>query len=842
MSREIAVPSPKTAATLPVELEAAYDCDSTPSGSVHSKDSDKESVDGALTNGNGFHKNPRDPADVGAIPSTVPRRCSDLGWCVAYFAFTAAVAYLVVWVWPRGQPGALLKLADWQGEKCGLGSNKDKPLLFFCPHAHEPDRLQMWYPICVNHCPEGEVVICPKNLNHEPTTTTTTKATTTGGFYQSIHEGNNGGLPYPPYSLAGGYERYPQRTAFDYPYYRPRPKNYVPVIYPKSFSQDEEPQFGAQPEEPWGSPEMNYALPPAIRAGQWRDWAQRAPTATVPTTAPEAIPTGRRMSYLPLLRAIGLLRGLKNQKSVPHPNKIVYSDWRGNFTLYRAKSYASAAFVDMVCKPWEHTLEDQVQSWIDKTPLVNTWATLINSYWPLLVAAGTGVVMSYVYITLLRFRAAMLVNMGMFILVLAPLTTGAYFLWCWKRDGQCWGSTGDRFTDGVTALAGMLVGVTFMTISWHLQQDIALAIDCIEMSCKAVLETPSLKLEPVMALLCRGVVDFGSIYVAALILTCDLANDEVRRREERWIIPPQSLHQIFMLATVAFWCLWTNWIITAISDFVIMYTTELWVFTGGLTRRGGHAPCCSLLRGYFICLRYHFGTIILGSLIVGVAQPFRLVTGVLAGMVRLERNSMGIFSCFCSWMVEAHVIYLEPWCRNAYMDVALNALCFYESALHTAWVNHEYMNVVNILNGATWLFQLAGLGAITSLGHLQTCVIIKYYPGFEDPFSPDYVQNPFLLSLCGSAVAFIMAFPFMMIFDTVSDTILFAYIVQKMREEKQEEHTIYTCACGLVHTVDDFMGLGCLDQRQKDYSMPTFFLDIDETEEDVHRKDHAAGP
>lgn len=30
-----------------------------------------------------------------------------------------------------------------------------------------------------------------------------------------------------------------------------------------------------------------------------------------------------------------------------------------------------AAFVDMVCKPWEHTLEDQVQSWIDKTPLAH---------------------------------------------------------------------------------------------------------------------------------------------------------------------------------------------------------------------------------------------------------------------------------------------------------------------------------------------------------------------------------------------------------------------------------------------------------------------------------------
>ena len=50
--------------------------------------------------------------------------------------------------------------------------------------------------------------------------------------------------------------------------------------------------------------------------------------------------------------------------------------------------------MDMVCKPWQADLEAQVRDWIDRTPLVNTWATLINSYWPLLVAAGTGVVLS----------------------------------------------------------------------------------------------------------------------------------------------------------------------------------------------------------------------------------------------------------------------------------------------------------------------------------------------------------------------------------------------------------------------------------------------------------------
>ena len=99
------------------------------------------------------------------------------------------------------------------------------------------------------------------------------------------------------------------------------------------------------------------------------------------------------------------------------------------------------------------------------------------------------------------------------------------------------------------------------------RQDIDLAIDCIEWSCKAVLETPSLKLEPLLALSFRGLVDLASAATAAMILTSDLQNDEVRQREYHWIIPQQSAEQIAMLAAVAFWCLWTNFIITAISDF-----------------------------------------------------------------------------------------------------------------------------------------------------------------------------------------------------------------------------------------------------------------------------------
>lgn len=92
----------------------------------------------------------------------------------------------------------------------------------------------------------------------------------------------------------------------------------------------------------------------------------------------------------------------------------------------------------------------------------------------------------------------------------------------------------------------------------------------------------------------------------------------------------------------------TNWIITALSDFVIMYTAELWVFLGGLTR-GGHVPVCCLLRAYYACLRYHLGSMVLGGMVVGFLQPIRLAFSVISFVVQIESASSGILSCCCGW-------------------------------------------------------------------------------------------------------------------------------------------------------------------------------------------------
>ena len=42
------------------------------------------------------------------------------------------------------------------------------------------------------------------------------------------------------------------------------------------------------------------------------------------------------------------------------------------------------------------------------------------------------------------------------------------------------------------------------------------------------------------------------------------------------------------------------------------------------------------------CLRYHLGSMVVGGLVVGTCQPFRLAMGVVAFVITFEGNSLSI--------------------------------------------------------------------------------------------------------------------------------------------------------------------------------------------------------
>lgn len=168
--------------------------------------------------------------------------------------------------------------------------------------------------------------------------------------------------------------------------------------------------------------------------------------------------------------------------------------------------------------------------------------------------------------------------------------------------------------------------------------------------------------------------------------------------------------------------------------------------------------------------------------------------------------------CFC--FIDCFQV-LEPYSRNIYMAVALNARPCFMSAYHAQEIVASRAATFRILDGATWLFQAAGLGAITSLGHVQMFLVVHCTSIFKNPMSAYYLPNPGFLILCGTVICAVVAFPFMVLFDTVSDTILFCKIVDDQRKWKQPPSLIER-ACGGPFTsfFGDVMSSHCASRPQ----------------------------
>merc|ERR1712232_236821 len=92
------------------------------------------------------------------------------------------------------------------------------------------------------------------------------------------------------------------------------------------------------------------------------------------------------------------------------------------------------------------------------------------------------------------------------------------------------------------------------------------------------------------------------------------------------------------------------------------------------------------------------------------------------------------------------------------------------------------IGAIGALNGACWIFQVAGLATISSLGALLTWLMVSYIEPFKDDSSKYYVHDPVSLTIIAAIISFLIAFIFMIVFDTVSDAILYCFATEKHRQ------------------------------------------------------------
>mmetsp|Transcript_64347 Transcript_64347/g.141844 ORF Transcript_64347/g.141844 Transcript_64347/m.141844 type:complete len:619 (+) Transcript_64347:10-1866(+) len=481
----------------------------------------------------------------------------------------------------------------------------------------------------------------------------------------------------------------------------------------------------------------------------------------------------------------------------------------GSGKLEEVSDYPTFEFAGLLCMPSDPAFAQVVSKELSANPYMEKVikASEIERAWlPLLISAGLAFILGFVYLFVLEHCACCLMWSGFAIIVAVPGAIGGYLIYASQQGGiDGIPSSGDAQYDLYIGCAAAVFSLIFLCVACCKASQIDMAIECVEKACACIFDMPTLLVEPLLSLLGQALFLFPMLAGFLLLISCGRVTKEHPAGKTASTditsitgVASALTSQYFQYddieyAYIAYYVFMMVWVVElchATSQFVVAYTVELWYFAD---RGDGHheaKACFGMCKGFCVGVTHHFGTLLCGSFIITAVWAVRLVVAAIAQEAQDTGNPLGAcLGKICLCLVDCFKRCLEFVNRNAYMDVAMNATNFCQGALHALEVITHEATAAIVLNGATWVFQIAGLGAISASNAGITWLMLRHWELFSSPESEHYVQDPVYLCGASAIIGLLVAWPFMNIFDYTADVVLFceAYEAQRKGVEAEPE-------------------------------------------------------
>jgi len=461
--------------------------------------------------------------------------------------------------------------------------------------------------------------------------------------------------------------------------------------------------------------------------------------------------------------------------------------------------YPTSPFAGKYCLPSDPVLLDQMEDALGLEGAVQMASKVSDVYraWHVLViAAVLAVVAGYLYLLLLRYMAGCVLHVFLWVIDIITFSVGVYLLissWLGGLDGVP--SFGDSQVDLWLGIATIVMSVVFIALTCFAEDAITMASGCVEAACHCMGDMPTLLLEPALALTSKWLLLSGLAYGFAMLVSCAEVQPMTLQEyavtsghDDRAAFRRKFHFSDFQLQCMVYYVLVSFWlfeVLSALTQFVIAYSVQLWYFSP-MGPRGRDAPCCPLMRGCRIALLYHLGSLAYGALLVSSMRGLRAFLGFFARQADMEGNNLGLCCArCCSCCLECFENCVLSVNKTAYMELAVSSSDFCLSARRARRVMLAPANrfTVLVLAGACWVFQAAGVGIITAVCTGLTFLLIKHSPYLSEPSASTYVEDPLLTTAVASVVCCIIAMAFGIVFDMVADTLLYCYATEHSRDK-----------------------------------------------------------
>jgi len=319
----------------------------------------------------------------------------------------------------------------------------------------------------------------------------------------------------------------------------------------------------------------------------------------------------------------------------------------------------------------------------------------------------------------------------------------------------------------------------YVCVMIFLRNSINIAIQVMVLSSQCLAEMPFLVLTPIISL-----VGFATFFVAFIFYCFNIASqgefttvyttysgtqipvgykfeplDSDKQQEELWFM---------------FFCLlWTMNFICAIGIFVVAYCSAKWYFTEP-DKRGPEIGCGTVLSSYWICIRYHLGTLAFGSLIIAFVQFIRAV--LLYITKHSKQISENIVLKYLMCCVQCCLCCLEKCLKfiskNAYIQTAIHNSGFCHGAYDGFFLvarNIFRIGALHVVSGIALV--ILKLFVTSAVGCGTYFIFMTYY---NDKLN-DFIA-PTVLTMI---IAYVTCAMFCDVYDLITDTILMCYITDE---------------------------------------------------------------
>ncbi|XP_064606234.1 choline transporter-like protein 1 [Liolophura sinensis] len=311
----------------------------------------------------------------------------------------------------------------------------------------------------------------------------------------------------------------------------------------------------------------------------------------------------------------------------------------------------------------------------------------------------------------------------------------------------------------IGAICATIIAAIILLVLLVLRSRIALVVQLFKEAGKAIGSVPFILAQPIWTLIILSGTVAGLIFVFMYIETASTPTvDDTNGHVTFTPNTDMQVYRWFFILGI----LWITEFIVASQEVVIASSVAIWFFT-----RDKSTLRTPILTSIYRLIRYHLGSVAIGSLIIALVKFARLILSYIEGKIRGKVGCVAVFclKCLrcCLWCFEKALKFLN---RNAYIVMAIHGYSFCKSARRAfSIIVSNALRMVAINCVGDFVLFLGKVGTVAAVA----CVGIELFKSRTDI---NYIWLPITMSCI---FAYFIAGCFLDVYEMAIDTVFVCF-------------------------------------------------------------------